>query len=637
MRHRILSGALALLTITFRASLCPAQTQAAQAPAVTAPASVTIPQGHKFILQLETSIHTNSTRKGDRVEFRTAGDVVADNQVAIPARSLVRATVTKTKRAGRIAGRAEVQLRFDEICLADGTTMPLKATLVRVGTTPLDPKGGQPGIKGESGTGGSIGQVASAAGQGALIGVLSGSLKGAMYGGAAGAAISTITMILKRGPDLDLPPDTMFEARFEQPLSVPTAVSQRAGQAQRAGQYARSQATAPEPDAPPAEAPPRDEQGPTRPALSRNSRIERSQAGTETIPQPPAEKSNTEPVPSAATPPAISGGEPVPDARPVDLPPPPAVAVPPAAPDPGRERPANPAGYTLSVKVKMVLVDALVRDRAGRMMDNLSRDDFRVFEDGVEQQIQSYSRDSLPLAIAIVVDHSGSVAPYIDELRRIANRALQQLKPGDKVALFSFSSTVERLVDLTADRRQIADGIARIRGGGSTDIIDALFDATTYLARVAPDCRRAVILVSDNQPTVRPRASEGETIRMAMETETVIYSLKTSGESVPLGMRLPNLLIGLGSVHKVAQESGGEVIDVAGVGMLDAALSGVISRLKLRYALGYYPSSQAQGGAFHGIEVRLVDRMGKSGSDYFIHARRGYYSTSDQAAAQSGR
>lgn len=611
MKQPIHASAIALLAITLCAT--PGVSQSTLAPpASPAPSAIAIPQGQKFILQLETAIHTNSTRKGDRVEFQVAGDVITENQVVIPTRSWVRATVTKAKRAGRIAGRAEVQLHFDEVRLADGTTLPLRATIIRVGVTAVDSKTGQPSLKGEAGTGGNIGTVASGAGQGALIGVLAGGLKGAMYGSAAGAAISLAGMILRRGPDLDLPRDTMFEARFDQPLRVPLAVTQRAEQEQRADRAAQSQPPEPQIEAPATDDPALK----TRPALRRTERAEQPPAETETSLPPPIDAST---IP-----------------QPADAPPPPVKPPKPEAPAPTQAPAADPGGFKLSVNVKMVLVDAVVRDRAGRMIDNLAREDFRVYEDGVEQQVRSFSRDALPLAVALVVDHSGSVSPYIEELRRIANRALQQLKPGDKVALYSFAGTVERLVDLTADRQQIADGIARIRGGGSTDIIDALFDATTYLARVAPDCRRAVILVSDNQPTVRPHASEGETIRMAMETETVVYSLRTSGEATPLSMRLPTMLMGMGSVHKVAQETGGEVIDVASVGMLDAALTAVISRLRLRYALGYYPISQAQGGAFHSIEVRLVERLGKPGSDYFLHARRGYYSTGDQTAYRTG-
>jgi Ca-activated chloride channel family protein len=629
MKRLPLLAAVAFLAIT--PSVIPQGSQSDPTPQAAAPSpkALTIPSGQKFILQLQTDIHTNTTHKGDKVEFQTAGDVVVDNRIVIPTQSHVAATVTESKRAGRLAGRATVKLRFDEVRLPDGTAFPLRATIIRVGLTPVDAKGGQPGIKGEAGAAGNIGAVASTAGQGALIGLIAGGMKGAAYGGAIGAGVAAAGMILKRGPDLDLPRDTMFEARFDQPIDIPMAAVERAEQAQRSAQLAQSQSatqqgeasTAYEPGVKP------------RPVLRRNTRTDQPSSDTATNP-PSTETASAEPPHEA--PPAGSAAEPsTASTRPLDVPQPSPASDQPAAAA-GDIHQANPGGFNLSVNVKMVLVDTVVRDRTGRIIDNLKREDFRLYEDGVEQEIQSYSRDQLPLAVALVVDHSGSVSPYIDELRRIANRTLQQLKPGDKVALFAFARNVERVVDLTTDRQRIADGLARIRAGGSTDIIDAIFDATTYLAKVAPDYRRALILVSDNQATVQPQVSEGETIRMAMETETVVYSLKTSGDVNPVGMRLPSLLSGMGSVRKVAQETGGEVINVAGVGMMDAALSTVISRLRLRYALGYYPTSQTQGGAFHTIEVRLVERFGKPGSDYTVQARRGYYATGSLTSSRGG-
>jgi VWFA-related protein len=281
----------------------------------------------------------------------------------------------------------------------------------------------------------------------------------------------------------------------------------------------------------------------------------------------------------------------------------------------------------------MVQVDAVVRDRAGHMIDNLTADDFRVYEDGVLQEVQNFSRDELPLAVAIVIDRSGSVSPYISELRRIATRALDQLKHRDEVCLFSFADTVDRLEDLTTNRQRIVDAIDRIRTGGGTDITDALHDAVTYLARIAPDHRHAVILISDNQQTVNPQASETETIQTATETETVVYSLKTSGDSLQLASQLPSLILRGNPVSKITQETGGEIISVNGVSSLDSALGSVISRLRMRYSLGYYPSGTAQGGAFHAIKVRLTDSHGKAGSDYFIHAKRGYYATGSSSAS----
>jgi hypothetical protein len=86
-------------------------------------------------------------------------------------------------------------------------------------------------------------------------------------------------------------------------------------------------------------------------------------------------------------------------------------------------------------------------------------------------------------------------------------------------------------------------------------------------------------------------------------------------------------------VNKITQETGGEIINVRKADSLDSALESVINRLRMRYSLSYYPTSAAQGGAFHTITVRLTDTHGKAGSDYFMHAKRGYYATADPVSA----
>ncbi len=513
--------------------------------------AVSIQAGQKFILELETDLHTRTTKKGDRVEFSTAADVVVENQVVIPNKSSVRATVTKAKRAGRIGGRAEIQLRFDEIKLADGTFAPLHASITRVGYDPVDPtKKGDPSLKGESGSGGNAGTVAKGAAQGAIIGVLSAGPRGAIYGSAVGAAISAAGMIFRRGPDLDLPRNTMFEAKFDQALDIPAA--------------ALLPPPPPPPTPPPVASTPaeatatvaksEEQISPPRPRLTKAGRVE----------EPPVEN------------PPIS--------KPSETPPP--TAPPPATAQPADPQPATAGGLTLSVNVRMVLVDAVVRDRSGHNMDNLTREDFQVYEDGVKQEVQSFSRDELPIAVALIIDRSGSEAPYISELRRIANRTLQELKPADQVALFSFAADVQRIEGLTTDRQRIADALTRIRAGGGTDIIDALYEAAVYHKRAAPDMRHAIILISDNEATVQPRASESETIKVALESETVVYSIKTAGENRPLALQLPSLVFGAGSVKKVTQETGGEIFDVSNSASLGVAMGNVIARLRMRYNLG---------------------------------------------------
>jgi VWFA-related protein len=285
---------------------------------------------------------------------------------------------------------------------------------------------------------------------------------------------------------------------------------------------------------------------------------------------------------------------------------------------------------TISVKVKMVQVDTVVRDKSGRLMDSLKQGDFKIYEDGVLQEIAGFSQDALPLSVALVVDRSGSEAPYIDELRRIAAQALNALKPKDEVCLFSFAKDVERLEELTPDRQRIVSALDRIRAGGSTNIMDALHDAIKYLAMAAPDSRRAIILISDNDQNGHSQYSEHEVANFAQERDTVIYSLKTGEDFDLLSItdKLSSRVLGNNAVKKVAQETGGELMEVSHSTYLSSSLRSVISRLRSRYSLGYYPSSANQGGAFHSIAIRLDDQFGKPGNDYFVHAKRGYYSTS---------
>ena len=295
----------------------------------------------------------------------------------------------------------------------------------------------------------------------------------------------------------------------------------------------------------------------------------------------------------------------------------------------------NADDFKLKVDVQLVMVDATVRDRSGRPMETLRREDFRVFENGLEQTVQSFSRDEYPLAVALVVDRSGSVAPYMNELRQAAYRALHQLKRGDQVCLFTFAGDVQRLEDLTTDRQRIANRIGTIQAGGGTNIVDGLFDAVYYLSLVARDRRRVVILISDNENTTRPRSSQSEVIRLAMESETVIYSVKTVGEGTPLTRRIPVWVGSLGKddlVGKIAHETGGEIIDAGATGSLDSALATVITRLKLRYTLGYNSPNPTKDGSFRKIDVRLNERYGRPDSDYIVSARRGYYAGSERVA-----
>jgi Ca-activated chloride channel family protein len=293
--------------------------------------------------------------------------------------------------------------------------------------------------------------------------------------------------------------------------------------------------------------------------------------------------------------------------------------------------------FRLKADVDLVLVEATVRDQDGGIVNNLTRESFRVYENGVEQQIGYFSRDELPLAVALVLDCSGSMGPVLKQLHRVAFDTLSSLKPDDQVALFDFAARAEMLVGLTKNRQRLADAIDTIKAAGGTVIPDALYEAALYLARAAPTRRHAIILVSDNQNTLKGYADENRVIRQALESEAVIYSIRVEEGSHPRSMYVLLPLFREVSVPRIAHETGGEVIDARNLESIRAALATAISRLKQRYTLGYYSTNRRHDGAFREIEIRITDASNDPKRKYTVYARRGYYASTEDAASLDPR
>ena len=295
--------------------------------------------------------------------------------------------------------------------------------------------------------------------------------------------------------------------------------------------------------------------------------------------------------------------------------------------------PSRPADAPGMADVDLVLVEATVRDQDGGIANNLRRESFRVYENGVEQQISYFSRDQLPLAVALVLDCSGSMGPVLKQLHRVAFDTLSSLKPDDQVALFDFAARAEMLVGLTRNRQRIADGIATIRPGGGTVIPDALFEASLYLTRVAPERRHAVILVSDNENTLKGYSDESRVIREALQSEAVIYSIRVEEGLHPHSMYVLLPIFREVSVPRITHETGGEVIDARNIESIRSAMTTAISRLKQRYSLGYYSTNRRHDGTFREIEIRIADGSNDAKRKYTVYARRGYYAWTEDTTS----
>ena len=180
-----LTAGLALWLVALPAS---AQEEAKSTQREEPPPAAVLPAGTRIPLVLENTIKTKNARVGDRLYFQTIYPVGVNNRILIPAGSYVRGSVTFTKRPGRIKGRGELHVRFEELTLPNGYTVDLQASLAGVGTTGNEEVNREEGgIKGEGSKGEDVRTVATTTSAGAGIGALAGRGKGVALGAGVGA------------------------------------------------------------------------------------------------------------------------------------------------------------------------------------------------------------------------------------------------------------------------------------------------------------------------------------------------------------------------------------------------------------------------------------------------------------------
>jgi Ca-activated chloride channel homolog len=599
MRLRIRSTT-SLITVAL-VMACVMGSATAQDSGSSAPSMLIIKAGTKLMLDLDTPMNSSSARIDDIVWFTLRDAVKVDGRVAIPRGTPVRGSVIVVKPpvVNGKNQRTELQIQLEEIPLDTGGSYGIAAKPLKV--------------QGEKNSGSVNTQATiSSAMQGALLGtMIARSGRGAGIGAAAAALATVIGSKIQSGggstADVDLPSGSIFEAKLEHNLNIPDNAP-----------LAKAV-----PQAPPVKTPdaPVVAVADLSPAASASapSVVESTELPERGVP-------TFDPLPSDGT--GSASGSNTPSGAVLDAEKAEAVG------DTASVTTIKPT--VLSVDVNLVQVDAVVRDRTGKPMGSLRQEDFRIFEDGIEKQIQFFSRDQQPLAVALVIDRSGSVAPLMNEVQSAAYQALKLLKSGDEICLFSFAGSVELLEELTADRQRVANHIGRIKAGGGTAIVDGISEALRYLETTAPDRRRAIILISDNIEG-RSSVSATQAIQFALETEASIYSVKVGipangggflgipgipGLPMPVpGLRLED------PVKTITKETGGEIFDATGGTSISAALTTAVDRLKLRYTLSYAgsPLKPDTRSSFHRIQVQLVSRFGRPDADYTIHARSGYY------------
>ena len=285
----------------------------------------------------------------------------------------------------------------------------------------------------------------------------------------------------------------------------------------------------------------------------------------------------------------------------------------------------NQGSGAIRVDVNLVVLDATVKTKAGQIMGDLKKEDFEIREDGVAKKIELFSRDELPLNVALVLDLSDSIEPFLSPLRDAAATTLGALKPDDQVALFTFSTEAELSVPLTKNKTKIAEQISSFKAGGATNINDGIFVAAEYLLKEAPKGRRVIILISDDVGTDAGGQGTRDIVTETIAADAAVYNLKIPGYNPPATLFASSMIPGLVNIRRVTDQTGGEIFDVKKVADLGDVFRALIQRIKTRYTLGYYTSANGAEGKPHKLDVRLASSFGSKGRDYVVLSKSSYY------------
>lgn len=307
------------------------------------------------------------------------------------------------------------------------------------------------------------------------------------------------------------------------------------------------------------------------------------------------------------------------------------------------------AGDVIKVDTTLVTIPVSVMDRDGRYVPNLHKEDFRIWEDGVEQQVAFFASVDKPFSVVLMLDTSPSTQFRLEDIQDAAISFVNQLRPDDKVMVVSFNNDIKILCDLTSDRMKLQRAIRRAETGDGTRLYDAV-DTVINQRLNHIEGRKAIVLFTDGVDTTSRRASYESNIMDAQELDALIYPVQydTSGDvsmggpgGYPNGAQIDIFGTILGGIfggggrsggrrggsrggypqpgrgtirsdyefaneylQELADGSGGRRYQADSLQNMSSAFGNVAEELRRQYTIGYYPKRPPQAGQRRQIKVR---------------------------------
>jgi Ca-activated chloride channel homolog len=301
----------------------------------------------------------------------------------------------------------------------------------------------------------------------------------------------------------------------------------------------------------------------------------------------------------------------------------PCVAQIPQVPGSQPKPPADPSNIgqqdnRIRVDVNLVVLHTTVLDDRGRFADGLKQDNFRVFEDKVEQKLSVFKREDIPVSMGLVIDNSGSMRDKRPRVNEAAITLVEASNKQDEAFVVNFNDDfyLDLDKDFTNSIPELKEALERIDSRGSTALYDAIIGSLDHVKKGHKD-KKVLLIVTDGEDNTSHNTLE-KTIREIQKTDTVIYTIGLLSEESKRSAKKAKR-----ALEEIAKSSGGLSYFPENVDDVHNICEQVAHDIRNQYTLAYYPTNTKKDGTFRAVQVEVIPPRGRG--KLVARTRNGYY------------
>ena len=298
--------------------------------------------------------------------------------------------------------------------------------------------------------------------------------------------------------------------------------------------------------------------------------------------------------------------------------------------NPGQE-PSNPepegtesGGFVFKAEVQEVVLHATVVDDKQRMITNLDKTAFTVFEDGKQQNITSFRHEDIPIALGIVIDNSGSMREKRDRVNKATLNLIRASNPQDQVFIVNFNDEYYLDQDYTSNVKKLGEALEKVESRGGTALYDALVASADHLKKSAKLQKKALLVVTDGEDNASRESLETAVRRLQEENGPTVYAIGILGDEKQRRARR--------ALQTVAERTGGIAFLPKDADEVDSISRTVAHDIRNQYTIGYKPTTPKSAGGYRTIHV---DARAHGYNKLTVRTRSGYYAGQEQATGGS--